>query len=182
VGWQDRDWAKLNDAELEALYGVTRRPPASSSGATLPPTTRSYRVPHVRTTTTGRQRFWIGMAFFLVSAGGFAYTHRETAPVSSLTAQPTVLFGIRGTNTSVPAGTPGGADTVCTEEAFNASANQWSCLVWALNPSGLQVVQPTPYRGPCTHLAAATTVARWNCLGNETFAPGELPSAADSSS
>jgi hypothetical protein len=160
MGWHDRDWAKLNDEELEALYGM----------------------PRVHTTTTGRQRFWIGMALFLMTAGGFAYTHRESAPASRLTAQPVVLFGIRGTNTTVPAATPSGADTVCTEEAFDASADQWSCLVWALNPTGLPVVQPAPYRGPCTHLAAATTVARWNCLGTETFAPGQLPPAYGTSS
>lgn len=173
MGWQDRDWAKLSDDELEALYGVQRRQAAPSSGTTLPPTTPVSRL-RVQTTTTGRQRFWIGMTLFLVVAGGFAYTHRETAPASaspaaSPAAEPTVLYGMRGTSTTVPSQTPGAVDTVCTEEEFDAKTQSWFCVAWTLNPRGLPVVLPAPYRGPCTHLVAATTEARWTCLGNETF-------------
>jgi hypothetical protein len=168
MGWEDRDWAKLNDEELRDLYGM-------SPGQARSPTRGRFSG---RTTTSARQRFWIGVGLGVLTLGLFLWSHRQTAaPLvpGAAPALPTVLFGIRGTDASVPSQTPEGTDAVCTEEAFGASTQQWYCLTWALNVRHLPVVQPAQYQGPCTHLVAATDQARWNCVGNEPFSPGQLP-------
>jgi len=74
VGWQDRDWAKLGDDELDALYGTG--------------------VPSRRFSV--RQVVWSAVALLVVAGGAFAVTHRETgqppAPLQ-LTPAPTVIYG-----------------------------------------------------------------------------------------
>jgi hypothetical protein len=159
MGWQDRDWAKLDEGELEQLYGV---------------------VPANRSTT--RNRVWWGLGVLVVAVGGFAYTQRSTPGIYAAPAQPLVLYGIRGREPTVGELAAGGTRTVCTEEAFDAAAQVWTCLVWTVNTRNLPVVEPAQYEGPCTHLLAATDQARWTCLGVEPLPPAELPPPSGSSS
>ena len=159
MGWRDRDWAKLDEGELERLYGVV---PANSSAK--------------------RMRVWCGLAVLVLAVGGFAYSQRSTPGMYAAPAQPLVLYGIRGREPTVDELSPGGTRTVCTEEAFDTAAKGWTCLVWTLNTRNLPVVEPAPYEGPCTHLLAATDQARWTCLGVAPLPPEELPPPPSGSS
>jgi hypothetical protein len=159
MGWQDRDWAKLDDRELEQLYGIV---PANSSAT--------------------RVSVWCALAVLGLAVGAFAYTQRSTPGMYAAPAQPLVLYGIRGSQPTVDELSPGGMRTVCTEEAFVAAAHRWSCLVWTLNTRNLPVVEPAPYEGPCSHLLAATDQPRWTCLGVAPLTPDELPPPPSASS
>jgi len=146
MGWQDRDWARLDEGELHQLYGVV---PAKTGGV--------------------RVGVWAAVVLLVLAVGGFAYTQMPARDVQSSppAQEQTVLYGVRGTDASVDALAPGGTRTVCTEEAFVAAAQRWSCLAWAVNTNDLPVVLPQQYQGQCTHLVAAVDQARWTCLGNE---------------
>ncbi len=151
MGWQERDWAKLTDSELEALYGVVR-----------PAATNVLRV-----------RIWSGLAVLVFAVGGFAYTQRP-APTWA-PQQATQVIGIQGTNRNIPADYPGGTNTACTEEAYTAAEHRWACLSWAVDSRQLPIVKPAPYVGACTHLVADRNQARWTCLGGGPVSPGEVP-------
>jgi hypothetical protein len=85
LGWQQRDWAKLDDAELEELYGVPPRV-AAHSGA-----------------------FWAVIVSLLLTVLGIGWTFREHTPgVQNLT--PGLLYGM-----VIPEGSSLGPAGVCQE-------------------------------------------------------------------
>jgi hypothetical protein len=69
VGWQDRDWARLSDDELETLYGVER-------GRSFP--TRTV--------------VWTALAVVTAAVAAFGWTQREHAP-PPVPAAPEVVYG-----------------------------------------------------------------------------------------
>lgn len=152
MGWQDRDWAKFDDDELQELYGVAPR-----------------------RTTSARRWIWSVVAVAVLAIGGFAYTQRQST--AAFGDAPTALVGARGTDTRIPASYPGGTDTVCTEEGYDQTQGQWTCLSWQLNVRHLPVVVPADYVGSCTHLLADQTSERWTCLG-AGFVPQQQQPAA----
>jgi len=165
MGWEDRDWAKFDADELRRLYGVV---PVQNAAPSPPARTKSVRF-----------RVWTVVLLLVLAVGGFAYTQlpRTAAPPSAAGAEPVALFGIRGTDPTVAALSPGGVGTVCTEEAFAPTAQGWSCLVWEVNTQHLPVIAPPQYQGPCSHLVADKEQARWTCLGTQLLSPDELPPA-----
>jgi len=147
VGWQDRDWAKLGDAELEALYG-TRRPRAT---------------PARRWGRWKRSIVWPATALLVLAVARFAYTQR--AIPSPFAPTPKVLYGTRATL----AGQPG----VCTEFTADTSG-RWTCAdlqLLTLAYADAQVIPATPYSGPCTDLRADQDEGRWICLADTPGAP-----------
>ena len=85
MGWQQRDWAKLDEAELEELYGVQPRV-AAHAGA-----------------------FWAVIVSLLLTALGIGWSLREHAPrVQNLT--PGLLYGM-----VIPEGSSLGPAGICQE-------------------------------------------------------------------
>ena len=149
MGWQDRDWAKLRNDELEQLYGV-RKPP--ESGRTISP----------------RRIIWGAVLVLVLAVAGFAYTQmpHPAAPVyGELPAQPDVIYG----NPAQQAGELG----VCTEYVTDASG-AWQCTVIDLNTRHLRVARAQTFDGPCAHLTADQPTGRWLCVSDR---PAEAPPA-----
>jgi hypothetical protein len=161
MGWQERDWAKLTDDELGTVY---------RGGAPV-------RLPD------SRVRVWAAVALLTLAVGGFAYTQLPAttplvAPQARDVAAPQAreLAGLPGTNRAVEPDFPGGINTVCTDAAFDAAAQRWSCLSWAVNTNHVRVVEPPPYGGPCTHIVIDRDgQPRWLCLETRPVSPEELP-------
>jgi hypothetical protein len=123
LGWQQRDWAKLDDAELEQLYGVQPRV-AAHSGA-----------------------FWAVIVSLLLTVLGIGWTFREHAakvPVQNLT--PGLLYGM-----VIPEGSSLGPAGVC-QELERLADNTWRCDSIDLNMQHAAVIPAKPYEGPCAHL------------------------------
>ena len=100
MGWQDRDWAKLHDEELDALYGF--RKPASRPGLSM------------------RKVVWTSVAALTIAVAGFAYTQRPQTPrpVYGVQTQHDILYG----DPTEQAGILG----VCTEYVAD-TRGAWSC-------------------------------------------------------
>ena len=71
MGWQNRDWARLSEDELEALYGVEPR----------------------RRTLPVRRLVWGAVAVLCAAVGAFGWTQREQAPPPLPAAPPDVVYG-----------------------------------------------------------------------------------------
>jgi len=165
VGWRDRDWARLSDDELKALYGVQRREPAAHGDETP-----AGGAP--RRTVSTRQVSWTLVVIACVAVAGLAYA----AGPSSSPLSPDVAPLQRGVVYGAPltfAGTP----TACTEIAYNTAFDGWSCLQIDANTEHLPVVQPPSYQGPCAHLVVDEARDRWECLGSVPMPANELPPA-----
>lgn len=140
MGWQDRDWAKLNEQELGALYGA-RTPQAGK---------RSINV--------ARWVAWSGIAALTVAVAGWAVTHRiprETPLPAVVTPAPDVIYG----QPIVFAGVL----TACTEYSADTSGTL-QCTSIDANPRHVRVARAAPYDGPCADLSADQTTGRWVCL------------------
>jgi hypothetical protein len=149
VGWQDRDWAKLRDDELDALYGF-RQPPSGRSLST-------------------RRVVWGATAVLVVAVFGFAYTqmpHAHGPVYGVIVPSPDVIYG-QPTELSGELG-------VCTEMSTDASGS-WQCISIDLNTRHLRVAPAAPYDGPCAHLSADQTSGRWVCLSDHPV-PTPAPS------
>jgi hypothetical protein len=134
VGWQDREWAKLDDGETEALYGF-----------------RAGR----RFST--RQVVWSVMAALVAAGAAFAFTHREhaaAAPSYVITPAPEVIYG----QPVVFAG----SQAACVEYTVDTSGS-WICSDIDPNIRHVRVAPAAPYDGPCAHLVADQSTARWVC-------------------
>jgi hypothetical protein len=153
VGWQDRDWARLTEAEKDSLYGV---PPAAS---------RSNRLV-----------VWGAVALLAALVGGFAYSQgpKPAALAASSDPAPIVIYGHRGTAVGGYRTGPGGPDTVCTREGIDMSG-RWSCLQWTINLRNLPVVEPPPYQGPCADAVADQKLGRWMCARGTAPPPEPAP-------
>jgi len=159
VGWQDRDWAKLDDSEREAIYGLPRPP-----------------GPIDRT----RVLVWTGMTVLAVAVLALAIAaHRHALHRASLAVapQPSVIHGIRGTQDTADFA-PGGRNTVCTEEAVDRRSGRWACVAWVLNENDLPVLAPQAYRGRCGHMFADQTTGAWTCLSRVPPPAGSVPPPA----
>jgi hypothetical protein len=158
MGWQDRDWAKLNDSELEAIYGLSRRPS---------PIDRARVI------------VWTGIAILTVAVSALAIVARGEAPHGgsfAVAPQPSVIHGIRGAEDAADFA-PGGRKTVCTEEGIDRRSGRWVCMVWLLNENDLPVLAPSLYRGPCAHVLADQTSGAWTCLSGVPPPQGAVPPA-----
>jgi hypothetical protein len=156
MAWQDRDWAKLDDSEREAIYGVPR-PPG--------PLDRKRAVA------------WTAVTILTVAVSALAIAaHRRAPPAASLAVapQPSVIHGIRGTEDTADFA-PGGRNTVCTEEAIDPRSGQWACVAWLLNENDLPVLAPPIYRGQCGHVLADQTTGAWTCLSRAPPAAPSVP-------
>ena len=152
MGWQDRDWAKFDDGELNELYGVAPRQ-----------------------ANPARRWVWSLVALAVVAIGGFAYTQRQSDTALSAGPEQIAIVGAQGTDSHATPMAPGATDTVCTEEAYDQATREWMCLNWEVNLRHLPVVVPPEYIGACTHLLADQTAERWTCLGAGAVPPQELP-------
>ena len=71
VGWRERDYARLREEELEALYG--------------------FRTPSRPRRTSTRQVVWVSVGALSVAVLGFGLTQRQHPPRP--VPQPSVLYG-----------------------------------------------------------------------------------------
>ena len=127
MGWQQRDWAKLDDAELEELYGVQPRVGAHHGA------------------------FWAVIVSLLVTVLGGAYAFRERpAAVSGPGVTPSALYGM-----VVPEGSPLGPPGVCQE--LELANGAWRCDVVMVNTAHVPVIGATPFNAPCAHLKVVDT-------------------------
>jgi hypothetical protein len=107
MGWENRDWARLNDGELERLYGI--RPSRKSSK---------------------RGFVWGALSVLTVLVIGFAFSQRPrpfVAPpteISSFTA-PLVVYGGQTAHLA-------DERLVCTAEAVNFARRVWECQEWSI--------------------------------------------------
>lgn len=145
MGWQDRDWAKLDADELDALYGARPR-----SG-----TIRAGAAPAILVSAL----LAVGVGYLQLGRGG--------APAPAVAApQPSVLYG-------QPTAFAGEA-TACTELKLSTTG-RWACVAVAVNERHLPVVAPPQYQGPCSHLSVDEPTGRWRCLGNVPTPDAQLP-------
>jgi hypothetical protein len=151
VGWRERDWARLNEAERAELLGPG---PSRFAGAGAGEVVGSSR--HVR------RWVWGSVAVLALAVFGVAFAVRPAQLPGTGTGapQPSVLFGIKGPTV------PGGSDTVCTEMAIAASDGRWQCLSWLINTHHLPVITPRAYSGPCAYLVMDQQRGRWTCLSS----------------
>jgi hypothetical protein len=127
VGWRERDWAKLRDEELEALYGF-RRP--------APP----------RRTVSTRMVVWPVVGIVTTAFFTFAFLHRETAPPAQPTVErPSAVYGYVWNDG------PLGRGAVCQELEL-VPGTGWRCDAAVVNIDNVPVIRPTEYGGPCGHL------------------------------
>jgi hypothetical protein len=143
MGWQDRDWAKLGDDELEVLYAFRR-------------SSRGRRV-------STRALVWSCTAAMLLAVVGFAAYERPHGDSLFAPAQASVIYGYRGTSTAVDARAPGGLDTVCIEMVQHVDG-AWSCIDYWIDDRHVPVVVGHVYSGPCTHLRVDQQSGDWVCL------------------
>jgi len=131
VGWRDRDYARLREEELEALYG--------------------FRTPSRPRTISARQVVWTSVGVLGVAVLGFGLTQRQH-PARPL-PQPSVLYGqpvagqegactdlqldasgqwacgeYTGTIEHLPVVTPAPYDGPCTHLVADQSRGRWVCL------------------------------------------------------
>jgi hypothetical protein len=147
VGWQARDWAKLDDTELGTLYGGGGNKQEGPS-------------------TVMRMLMW--SAIVLVAALGGFYILSRPSGSSSGPPRPVHLYG--------HAITFGGMPSVCTQIAYNTALSGWVCDRIQNNSDRLPVIEPVPYQGPCTDAVADQTGGHWVCQGNTPISPADLPS------
>jgi hypothetical protein len=143
MGWQDRDWAKLRDDELDAIYAFRKSP-----------ATRSLRA-----------LVWAALGVATLAVVGFALYERPHRKVFAVDeARSAVRFGDRGTSTAVAPTAPGGVDTVCVEKAEQADGS-WLCLdAWVIDQYSPPVAEAHPYPGACTHERVDESAGRWLCV------------------
>jgi hypothetical protein len=155
VGWRERDWARFTDEERRALYG-------GGSTGYLPP----VAPPTARLSDGNRLRavVWSLVVVATLGTGGFAYSHRQVQAPGHAPAPPRVIYGDRGTDTTVDPQAPGGTGTACTDESFDTAHGGWVCNSWELNVGALPVVRPQTFAGACTHVVADETSGRWTCV------------------
>jgi hypothetical protein len=146
MGWQDRDWAKLDEQELGSLYG---------GGGSKKPRRRSG---------VSRTILWSVIVLVAALAGAYILGRPSSPPVEG----PTLIYG--------HAMTLGGQPAACVETAFNAELHDWICLTINGNPEHLPVVEPKAYVGPCADAVADQANGRWVCQGNTPLPPSDLPS------
>lgn len=155
MGWQDRDWAKLTEDELRALYDVRHVEPAPSATSVL------------RQPVTKRSVVWacVGVAIAMTLMLASSLTRRP-APVRQPYVPPAraVLYG----EPSV-LGDGLGHPMACTDEELVDSA--WHCVVWSLDTTNATIVRPQPYSGSCAHVRADQDLGRWVCLGDVQSPP-----------
>jgi hypothetical protein len=147
VGWQDRDWAKLDERELGALYG----------GGSAPKPGRRSTVSHTL--------IWCGIVLVAALAGVYILSRPSTSPSVD---GPTRVYGHSITFAGVP--------SVCTEIAYNTEAHGWVCNLIQSNLAHLPVIEPVPYDGSCADAVADQTDGHWVCHSTTPFPPSELPS------
>jgi hypothetical protein len=154
VGWQDRDWAKLRDDELAALYSFRKssRPEPRSSIRTI---------------------VWSGVVLLALAVAGFAYSQLPQSAIGSHAPAlpPAVVYGELGTFF--------GESGACTEFELLATGS-WRCDTFQPDdgPALLHTrfARAAPYDGPCTHLKVDQTSAHWVCL---SIAPPTAPDGVD---
>jgi hypothetical protein len=154
VGWQDRDWAKLRDEELEALYG--------------------FRKPAAGRTVSHRKIVWSTVAVLVVAVFGFASTqmpHANAPGYGVNEPEPDVIYGAPTELT--------GQLGVCTDMSVDLSGT-WQCISVDLNTRHLRVARPAPYDGPCGHLSADQTTGRWVCVSARPDGTAPLPAGQSS--
>jgi hypothetical protein len=127
LGWQQRDWAKLDDGELEELYGVQPR------------------------VGIHRGAFWAVIVSLLLTVLGVGWALRpQPASLSGVGITPSALYGM-----VIPEGSSLGPPGVCQE--LELAAGAWRCDDIAVNLANVPVIGATPYNGPCTHLQVVGT-------------------------
>ena len=143
MGWQDRDWAKLNEQELAQIYGGRgRRTPRVREGAAT-----AIVVSALATLVLGRAHL---LPF---AARGSSYD-----PVYPQH----IIYGIRGTAAGKP-NDPGGTNTACTTASL--AANQaWQCQAWAVDVARYPIVAPGSYDGTCPEAKVDQASGRWLCI------------------
>jgi hypothetical protein len=134
MGWRERDWAKLREDELEALY--------------------SFRRPTPSRTLSTRRVVWTATAALSAAVFGFGWTQREVPPKPPASPPaPSAMFGIAAHESMF-------GDGVCTELLF--IEGRWLCSTIELNNNHVPVIRATPYDGPCSHLKVDGS--HWVCL------------------
>jgi hypothetical protein len=107
----------------------------------------------------------LGLGAALVQDG-----RRVTHGHPLVSPEPRVVYGERGTNAADPYD-PGGRQTTCTEEQFDAASNRWDCLDWwilvgADGHGHLSTLPPKPYGGSkrCETMEVDQKSASWRCI------------------
>ena len=147
MGWRGRDWAKLSESELEALYGF-RRP-----------------TPHRRSTL----RVVVGTAVAVAVVAVVAYAALHQRPQAASTQTPSIIYGAPVTFDGNP--------SACTELAFNVARRGWACLALPINIEHARVRRAERYHGECAHLVADQQLGRWLCASKTPLPTDQLPSS-----
>lgn len=152
MGWQDRDWAKLDRSEFDAIYGS--RPTLGP-----PPLGRS-------SSSVVRRGAWPAIVVSVLAAVALSRLHVLHMPALHGSASTPTVYG-----------QPLQDGSVCTHlKLFPGS--KWKCLDALVPPQGASrsahVVVPPTYQGACTELVADQTTGRWLCVG--ATSAGSIPS------
>lgn len=146
MGWQDRDYAKLREDELEALY--------------------SFRKPTPPRTLSTRRVVWTLVAIASTAVFGFGWTQRQVPPpAQQATPAPSALYGIAMHDDTFGEG-------VCTDLVFRDGL--WRCNSIEFNVRNVPVIRATPYNGPCGHLTI--NGSHWVCVEAGPALPPALDS------
>lgn len=140
MGWQDRDWAKFDDREFDAIYGS--RPSLPS------PLPRS-------TPSVVRRGAWPAIVLSLLAALTVGRLHLFHLPAAGGTMR--TLYG-----------QPLSDGSVCTHLKLYPGS-EWKCVSALAPPQGtsaaVRVVVPPKYEGACTEVVADQSTGRWLCVG-----------------
>ena len=146
MGWRERDWAKLTDSELAALYGVRRQ---TAVAAAEPPESTPHAV-------SLRTFVWGAIGALTLGTAAFAYTQMPRDRMQGPGITPSSIHG-----TTLAPGNPFGPGAVCTEMEY-VTPSGWQCDLVDMNVAHVPVIQATPYNGQCGHLKVVD--ARWACI------------------
>jgi hypothetical protein len=135
MGWQDRDWAKFTEDELNAIYGASVQRTIS-------------RDRHV-------MRIVVWSLAGLAASGALFATRHTSRPAPF--PRPAVFYGVAARDDS-----GWGHPIACTEEELVGDA--WRCDAWSIDTTNAPIVGPTPYVGTCTHARVDQELGRWVCL------------------
>jgi hypothetical protein len=158
LGWRERDWARFNDEEWEAIYGPGRRVPTRQADWTR-------RIVYSA----------IGVVVLLAVAFGAKLRVPGGPAMPTAGASPVVLYGIPGSDSTINENSPNGTNTVCTEMAVPRTTGRWYCVTWEINMSHATVIQPRPYDGPCAHATIDQRRAAWTCLTVAPYPDDHVP-------
>jgi hypothetical protein len=152
MSWRDRDWAKLTEDEVSAIYGGGR--PAALPAASVVP----------------KRTAGLAVAVAISAVGTLVgVTHPWHVRTSVGAVPPPPIYGIAVTF----AGAPG----TCVAAAFNTATQHWICTSIRQNTDRTAPVtlHAAPYPGPCAEIEDDQSSGRWRCDNPQPVDPATLP-------